>query len=122
MALAFVLDEHLRGPLWQAILMHNLRGGNPLDVIRVGDAPDLPLGASDLDVLAWAEQERRILVTEDRHTMIDHLSHHLSSGHHSSGVLIARAGQSIRALLECLVLIAYAGDPLDFADVTTYIP
>lgn len=28
MALAFVLDEHLRGPLWQAILRHNLTDRN----------------------------------------------------------------------------------------------
>ena len=59
MALQFVFDEHVRGPLWQAALRHNLRGIDPLDVVRVG---------------------------------------------------------------HCLLLIAYAGEPSDFADAITYIP
>ena len=122
MAMAFVLDEHLRGPLWQAILQHNLRGDDPLDVVRVGDTPDLPLGADDQELLVWAERSGRILVTEDRHTMGRHLRDHLSSGRHSPGVLITRAGQRIRTLVECMELIAHAGHPADFADAIIYIP
>ena len=103
MPLAYVLDEHLRGPLWQAILRHNLRGGEyPLEVVRVGDAPDLPLAADDAAVLLWAEREGRILVTEDRHTMHGHLRDHLDAGHHSPGILIPRAGQPMWAMVECL--------------------
>lgn len=122
MALVFVLDEHLRGPLWQAVLQHNLYGENPIDVVRVGDPPDLPLGADDLAVLRWAERESRLLVTADRHTMIDHLHAHLAGGNHSPGVLIVRHGQNIRALVDCLVLISYAGEATDFADTAIYIP
>jgi hypothetical protein len=51
MALSFVPDEHLRGPLWQAILRHNLDGAEPLDVVRVGDKPELPLHISDPEIL-----------------------------------------------------------------------
>jgi hypothetical protein len=40
----FVLDEHLRGPLWRAGQRHNARAEDPIDVVRVGDPPDLPLG------------------------------------------------------------------------------
>ena len=69
MPLSFVLDEHLRGPVWQAILRHNLRGRYLLDVKRVGDPIELPLAADDATVLRWAERERRLLLTEDRHTM-----------------------------------------------------
>jgi hypothetical protein len=54
--LCFLLDEHLRGPLWLAILRHNSQGGLPIDVVRVGDSPDLPLGSTDLDILLWAER------------------------------------------------------------------
>jgi hypothetical protein len=123
MPLAFLLDEHLRGPLWQAILRHNLKRGEfPLDVVRVGDAPDLPLASANSAVLLWAERERRILITEDRHTMAVHLRVHLASGHHSPGILIIRAGQPVPILVECLVLVAHGGEPADFADVVTYIP
>jgi hypothetical protein len=122
MALSFVLDEHLRGPLWQAILRHNLRGEFTLDVLRVGDAVDLPLAAGDQDILLWAERAARVLVTEDRHTMAVHLRDHLAKGHHSPGVLITRFGQPARALVECLVLVAHAGEPFEFADTIVYIP
>ena len=109
MPLAFVLDEHLRGPLRQAVIRHNLTGEDPIDIKCVGDDADLPLGAADQTVLLWAERKRWILVTEDRRTMVSYLRDHLQSGHHSPGVLIARAGQRMHALVECLVLIAYGG-------------
>jgi hypothetical protein len=41
----FLLDEHLHGHLWRAIRDHNAGAVRPLDVERVGDLPDLPLGA-----------------------------------------------------------------------------
>ncbi|MEX0803139.1 MAG: DUF5615 family PIN-like protein [Pirellulales bacterium] len=122
MALAFLLDEHLRGPLWQAVLQHNLRGGEWLDVVRVGDPPDLPLASDDSAILLWAEREGRILVTEDRHTMSHHLRDHTAAGHHSPGILVVRAGQSMRTVIESMVLIAQAGEPADFADRITFIP
>jgi hypothetical protein len=85
MPIRFLLDEHLRGPLWHAIGRHNLGGGLPLDVARVGDPPDLPLGADDSAILLWAERENRILITEDKHTIAIHLAGHCQAGHHSPG-------------------------------------
>jgi hypothetical protein len=123
MSLAFVLDEHHRGPLWQAVLRHNLRGGDfLLDAVRVGDPIDLPLSVDDPTILAWAESERRILITEDRHTMLTHLQDHLAAGRHSPGILIPRTGQPMGALIECLILIAFAGQATEFANRVTYIP
>jgi hypothetical protein len=37
MALSYLLDEDLRGPLWRHIGRHNSRGANVIDVTRVGD-------------------------------------------------------------------------------------
>jgi Domain of unknown function (DUF5615) len=122
MSLAFVLDEHLRGPLWQAILRQNLRGELLLDVVHVGDAADLPLSSDDPAVLSWAERENRLLITEDRHSMAFHLREHRASGHHSPGILIPRTDQPMRILLECLVLISHAGEAADFADRIAYFP
>ena len=72
MSLAFLLDEHLRGPLWRAIEAHNRRTTPPLDAVRVGDPDDLPLGLPDPQIVQWAERENRILVTHDRSTMPEH--------------------------------------------------
>jgi hypothetical protein len=120
--LRFLLDEHLRGPLWLAILRHNTLGGLAIDAARVGDPPDLPLGSSDLAILAWAEREGRILVTEDVHTIPGFLARHLQSGHHSPGVFTVRGGYSIGLLVSHLELIAHAGDAMDYTDTIVYVP
>ena len=46
MPLTYLLDEHLRGPLWRAIQRHNALGTDPLDAVRVGDVEDLLWAAS----------------------------------------------------------------------------
>ena len=119
--LRFVLDEHLRGPLWSAIVRHNALGGLPIDAARVGDAPDLPLGSDDLAVLQWAEREGRILLTEDVHTMPGYLAQHLQS-RHSPGVFVISSGFSIREIVEYLELVAHAGDGADYENTITYVP
>lgn len=84
--------------------------------------PDLPLGSGDAAVLAWAEREGRILVTEDKHTMAKHLAVHLQAGGHSPGVFMVRPGLSISQLVVFLELAAHAGTPGEFENVITFIP
>jgi hypothetical protein len=123
MALCFVLDEHLRGGgLWQAIQQHNALGVDPLDMARVGDPPDLPLGTLDPDPLLWCEGRGRLLVSQDKNSLPGHLAQHLYAGRHSPGVLLIRAGTTVPQVLAALVLIAHAGDPLDYQDRIERIP
>lgn len=122
MPLDFVFDEQLRGPLWQAVLRHNLAGIDPLNVVRVGDLEELPLGATDPAILQWAQLHDRLLVTEDRQTMAAHLTAHLASGQSSPGVLMNRRRHRLRFLVECSVLVAYAGEPREFANQVTFLP
>lgn len=68
MPLRYLLDENQRGVLWHVIQRHNARGIEPIDALRVGDVPDLPLGSDDAAILNWAEREQRILVTFDKST------------------------------------------------------
>jgi hypothetical protein len=123
MSLRFVLDEHLRGGgLWQAIQQHKAAGKFPLDVVRVGDPFDLPLGIADPDLLLWAEREGRIILTFDHQTMPRHFANHLRSGRHSPGLLLLLPHRSVPDLLASLLLIDYCGNPIDFQDRIDYIP
>src|SRR5215208_5557470 len=106
--LRFVVDEDSRGILWRALLVHNRSTNFPLDVTRVGDEPDLPLGLQDPDVLLWAERKSRVLVSADRNTMTAHLVSHLKAGHHSPGLFIILPSAKARAVVEFLVVAAYA--------------
>ena len=122
MALRFLLDEHLRGPLWQGIQHRNAAGVDVLDVLRVGDSLAPALGTTDPDLLIWAEQQGRILVSEDRKTMPGHFIDHLQAGRHSPGVFILLRGWTIPDLIDALVLYDQAGDPLDLVDQIQFIP
>jgi hypothetical protein len=77
MTLRYVLDEHLRGPLWRASQQHDAAGAYPIDATRVGDPPDLPLGSADSFILVWAERQDRVVVSADYQTMPGHLKSHL---------------------------------------------
>src|SRR5688500_2032312 len=117
MPLRFLLDEHMRGhPLWHAIRQHNARGVNALDVVRVGDPPDLPLGTPDPDILLWAEREDRVLISLDYSTLPNHLTDHLRNGRHSPGILLIRSNSSVSQVLAHLEVAAYAGNPADHQD------
>ena len=96
MALRFLLDENLRGPLWSALIRHNaLQRGLPIDVFRVGDVPGLPLSAPDDEILQWCQQEQRILISVDYDTMPNHLVNHISTVSDSLGVMLLRPGRSL---------------------------
>lgn len=120
--IGFILDEQLRGQLWTAIRKHNLVNDLKLDVIRVGDAPNLPTGCDDPAVLRWAEESGRILVSLDRATMPDHFDAHLSEGHRSPGVLLIRPRATYSEVIEFLVCAAHASEPQEWQNVIQFIP
>lgn len=122
MALAFLLDEQLRGALWHAIQRRNARSGVFIDAVCVGDPEDLPIGSSDSDILTWVEREGRLLVSRDRTTMISFFRRHLQAGNHCPGLLLLRRGISIPDVITALELIADAGEPGDFADRCENVP
>jgi hypothetical protein len=122
MALGFVLDENQRGLLWRAMVRHNHTGAYPLDVVRIGDASDLPLGSSDADILLWCEREERILVSFDKTTLAGHLADHLRAGHHSPGIFLLRRGGRVAQVLDHMALVAYASDAWEWRDRIEFIP
>jgi len=122
MPLRYVLDEHLRGPVFHAILRHNRLGAYPIEAVCVGDPPDLPLGTLDPELLKWAEREQRILVCDDRRTMATHLADHLGAGRHSPGVFILRQHTIIPELVTFLRDAAYSSESAEWENQIRYIP
>lgn len=122
MPLRFVMDEHLRGPLWNLLIRHNGKGNNPIDVVRVGDEDSVSLGTADPLLLAWAWEQDRILITEDKRSMPGHLREHLAAHGHSPGVMVIRQSVPLREIADFLVLAAYATEPAEWADGVHYIP
>jgi hypothetical protein len=118
----FLLDENLRGPLWDAIERHNEYSSTPVDAIRLGDDGTPPLGTLDPDLLVWCEAAGRILLSLDKQTLPEHLADHLALGLHSPGVFLIRPGKSIRVAVEFLALASAASDAAEWRDSIRYIP
>lgn len=121
MPLAFLLDENLRGRLWQHIQEHNVKSPDPIDAVRVGDLQDLPLGSTDPDILMWAERENRILLSRDPNTMPAHLAAHLTLGRRSPGICFVRF-VPLAEVVDHVALVAHAGVAGDFENRVVFIP
>src|SRR5690348_3612500 len=106
MALRYLLDENARGGLWTAIIRHNGLSSEPIDVERVGDPVDLPLGSQDPDILRWVEREGRVLVTFDHKSMPPFLWDHLHAGGHCPGMFLIRPRSRIPELVAWLAMAA----------------
>jgi len=60
-------------------------------------------GVGDPELLDRAALERRVLVSHDRRTMIDHFRAHLAAGKSSPGLFIVPQDASIGDVIEALV-------------------
>jgi hypothetical protein len=119
--LRYVVDENLRGTLAVAATRYATRLGLDLDVIQIGDRDGPPLGSHDPEVLEWAENSGRILVSRDRKTLPEHLAQHLAAGRNSPGIILVKR-RPLMEIAEYLVIIAFASDPEEWRNKISYIP
>jgi predicted nuclease of predicted toxin-antitoxin system len=56
-----------------------------IDLVRAQDA--LPEGTPDVEVLAWAATEKRILITNDRNTMVGFAYQRVAAGESVPGLI-----------------------------------
>jgi predicted nuclease of predicted toxin-antitoxin system len=75
-----------------------------IDLVRVQDA--LPEGTPDPEVLAWAAAENRILVTNDRNTMVGFGYQRVASGEPVPGLIATTNEQSIGSAIDDILVIA----------------
>jgi hypothetical protein len=75
-----------------------------IDLIRVMDSLDE--GVSDREVLAWASAENRVLITNDRNTMVGLAFELLMAGQPCPGLIVATNEQSVGGAIDDLLLIS----------------
>lgn len=92
-----------------------------IDLVRVQDT--LPDGTADPEVLAWAADENRILITNDRRTMIDFANQRVASGNLVPGLIATTNKQSIRDAIDDILLIAECMSEEEIRDrVVLFLP
>ena len=79
-------------------------------------------GLPDGEVLRIAAEQNRILVTHDHRTMPRHFGTFLESGHSSPGVFLVKQHVRLSLIIEGLVMVWAASDPLEWKDRILEIP
>jgi hypothetical protein len=74
-----------------------------IDLVRVQDA--LPEGTPDRQVLAWAAAENRILLTNDRNTMVGFAYQRVAAREPVPGLIATTNEQSIGSAIDDIQLI-----------------
>jgi hypothetical protein len=86
-------------------IIRGLRRGLPeIDLVRVQDA--LPEGIADPDVLAWTAAEERVLISNDRNTMVGFAYRRVAAGEPMPGVIATSKKQRIGATIDDIAVIA----------------
>jgi hypothetical protein len=75
-----------------------------IDLVRAQDA--LPEGTPDFAVLAWAAADNRVLITNDRNTMVGFPYRRVAAGEPVPGLVATTNEQSIGAAIDDILLIA----------------
>jgi len=103
-------------------ILRGLRRRLPeIDLVRVQDA--LPEGTSDPEVLAWAAAENRVLITNDRNTMVGFAYQRVAAGGPMPGVIATTNEQSIGSAIEDILLIAECVPEEEIKDqVVVFLP
>jgi len=91
-----------------------------IDLLRVQDA--LPEGTADPVILAWAAAENRVLITNDRETMIGFAYERLAADQPLPGVILTSNEQSIGAAIEHILIIAECMSEEEIRDQVIFLP
>jgi predicted nuclease of predicted toxin-antitoxin system len=112
----WLADENFNGKILRA-----LRRELPdIDLIRVQDTALLQ--APDPQVLAWAAQESRLLLTQDVETMVGFANARVAQGLPMSGVIVLRHTLRLSTAIDDILTIASASDIGDWANRVVFLP
>lgn len=104
-----------------AIIRGLRRRRHDVDLVRVQDA--LPEATSDPEVLAWAAAEKRILITNDRNTMVGFAYQRAAAETPVPGLIATTNNQSIGSAIDDILLIAESMSEKAIRDqVVVYLP
>jgi hypothetical protein len=85
-------------------ILHGLHRRMPeIDPVRVQDA--LPEQTPDPEVLAWAAAENRVLITNDRNTMVG-FAYQRAAGEPVPGLIATTNEQSVGSAIDDILLVA----------------
>ena len=79
-------------------------------------------GAADIELVSWAAQSNRVILTQDVKTMIRDAEQLVKSGQQMAGVIVVPQRLSIGAALNDLELVLECLSDSEARDEITYLP
>lgn len=114
--LRLVADENFNGDIVRGLLLRE----PDLDLVRVqiiGLA-----GAEDPDILAWAAENNRIILTHDRATMPDCAYQPVAAGEAMPGVFIVNDRFSVAQAIQEILLLVACSEQAEWSGRAVYLP
>lgn len=96
MKIKFLIDENFPPKLKEAVKRLNAN----IDIIRVGNENAPISGTLDPDILSYLQLSQRILITDNRNSMPEHLQEYWQKGGSIWGLLWVRPRQKLRNIAE----------------------
>jgi predicted nuclease of predicted toxin-antitoxin system len=114
--LRLLIDQDLDHVILRGLLLRVPK----LDVVTAYQAG---LGdASDPDLLAWAAEQKRVVVTHDRRTMPSHASARIAARESVAGVIIVSRRLSVSQVINELEVIVSCSNVEEWENVIKYLP
>ncbi len=114
--LKLLVDEDLNNRILRGLL----RRRPDLDLVRVQDTP--LSGATDKDILEWAAQTGRVLLTHDVSTMTLFAYERIRSGQKITGIIEVPQATPVGQAVEDLLLMALVCFPEELENRIEYLP
>lgn len=114
--IAFLADEDFNNRIVRGLL----RRQPLLDIIRVQNTH--LFGAPDAEILEWAAQNGRVLLTHDVSTVTQWANKRFQRGEQIAGVIEVPQAAPIGRIIEDILLAATVSTPEEFENRIVYLP
>ena len=114
--LRLAADENFSGRIVRGLRRHLPE----LDIVRVQDSE--AAGAADPEVLRWAAEAGRILLTHDVATITAFAAERISRGEPMPGVVEVRQDLPVGRAIDDIALLAAASEPGEYEGQILYLP
>lgn len=111
-----LFDENFHGDVLRGLP----RTYPALDYIRVQDVPEI-YGKSDDDVLAWAAQAGRILLSQDYRTIPKAAYARISDSQPMPGVIMCPDTMPVGETIDYLIVLIGVSDPAEYVNRVSYL-
>src|SRR5688572_12852686 len=114
--LRLLADENFNDDIVRGLLLRQ----PDLDLVCVRDVG--LSGADDPDILAWAAENNRIVLTHDRATMSDHAYERVAAGQPMPGVFILNDRFPVGRAIDEILLLAACTEQAEWSGRAVHVP